>query len=285
MKNEHEESTTPMVAKVQMVGIPVALTAGIVTSFHTQMHLALYAGFVYAVAWLIPVAVVVWEAVSTYTWFATPTVEREARASARQTALMSIVVSLGLNWAYHWLHPGEAPLVVTLVVASVPNVVVMSLMHVAGKREADKQVPVAEVVVPVEAVVPVPEVAVPVEAVPVAEVAVPVLLPVPDVAACRKKVVSVPVAEVPVAETRVVSSSDNARRVQAYVDKQLEEGRRAEDIRSTELRTLGLGLTDRHLRNLLNQARLGLMHRLDAANRLPEATSVGDKAVPELVPV
>ncbi|MFC9974259.1 hypothetical protein ACFVH6_25485 [Spirillospora sp. NPDC127200] len=110
-------------------GTPIALAAVAALSYEPQSALGHAVGWGTAVAWLLPVAVITCELVATVTFFWTEI--GPARRSAGRVALAAIAMSYGLSSTWHVLHPGSAPLLVTLAVTAVPNVVAALMLHIA----------------------------------------------------------------------------------------------------------------------------------------------------------
>lgn len=141
---------TPSARIAIRVGVPISLAAGCAMSFSGQMELAHSIGWDYRSAWLLPTAVIVYEAVATIVWSGTPA-GTPARRRAAWNALLAILVSLALNSTWHLLHPGTGPVAVTLGVSAVPNLVVAALLHMsmAVPVPEPETSPVGKVPVPV----------------------------------------------------------------------------------------------------------------------------------------
>ncbi len=139
MQNRSTDSMTPAARAAQKLGVPFALITAAATSVATQMELAQDIGWEPRLAWLLPAAVVTWEAVSTIRWAGIPSTDRWAKAKkhARNNALFAVGVSLLLNSISHMLHPGQVHMVVTLLVSAVPNFVVACLLHGAMSGPAE----------------------------------------------------------------------------------------------------------------------------------------------------
>lgn len=142
-----------------ILGVPTSLVAVAALSYEPQRALGEAVGWGAGVAWLLPVAVIVCELVSTVVYFSAP--RGRARRSAATGVLMAIGLSYGLSSTWHVLHPGNAPLPVTLAVSAVPNLVAALMLHIAltisGAAEVGSAEPQLEVQPPTA--LPAPELA------------------------------------------------------------------------------------------------------------------------------
>lgn len=173
-------------------GTPTSLAAVAALSFQPQYALGQAVGWDSRVAWLLPVAVIVWEMVSTVVYFGSG--QGHVRQAATASALTAVGASYGLSSTWHVLHPGTAPLFVTLVVSAVPNLVAASMLHLAM---ALASVPEAEPAAKPSEPVPEPE---------------PEPEPVPELPEPPKALIAVPEPRKPARPRKASSAKEEARK-------------------------------------------------------------------------
>jgi hypothetical protein len=133
----------PTVRRILTWGIPVSLAAAGALSVQGLYELAIHVGWPRAVAWLLPVAVEVYAALSALALFGTDIRYREGRKRAALNAVVAVGLSVALNEAWHLIRAGVLPMDwrVVVAVSAVPPAVVAALIHLALSLPDEVPVP------------------------------------------------------------------------------------------------------------------------------------------------
>ncbi|MEY9864153.1 hypothetical protein ABH935_009807 [Catenulispora sp. GAS73] len=137
----------PSVIRIVRIGIPISLLATEALSFQSLYSLGLLVGWSCALAWLLPVALDVYAAVSTAVWQAIPD-EHEASKPAARNARFAICLTEGGNALNHLANAGgnTAHMIMVLSVSALPPLIAERLLRLAAflPKPEPEAVPEAE---------------------------------------------------------------------------------------------------------------------------------------------
>lgn len=143
----------PSVLRAARIGIPLAFVAAGALSFEGLFSLAMAVGWSKWLAWLLPIALDLYAAVSTAVWLNLPAGHEAAKPAARN-ARVSISLTIGGNAIYHLVATGTLhigwPLV--LAVSTLPPLVAERLLHLVAllPKPSPEAVPETEAALLVE---------------------------------------------------------------------------------------------------------------------------------------
>lgn len=143
----------PNVIRIVRIGIPISLLATEALSFQSLYSLGLLVGWSVALAWLLPVALDVYAAVSTAVWQAIPD-DHEASKPAARNARFAICLTEGGNALNHLASAGgnSAHMIMVLGVSALPPLIAERLLRLAAflPKPEPEAVPEAEPIADVE---------------------------------------------------------------------------------------------------------------------------------------